>query len=63
MGFLDKILKFLAEVKAEAKRVNWPTKRETLNYTLIVIGTSIFVALILGGLDFIFTYLRNKFIF
>ena len=48
-----KILTFLREVKTETKRVNWPTKDETIRYTLIVLGVSLAVAAYLGGLDFI----------
>ena len=53
---------FLKEVRLEVKKVNWPTRKETLRYTLIVIGVSAVVAAFLGGLDFIFTQLLNKFI-
>jgi len=45
------------------KKVNWPTKKETIRYTLIVIAISIAVAIYLGGLDFIFTTILNKFVF
>lgn len=44
------------------KKVNWPTRKETLRYTLIVIGVSIAVAAFLGALDFVFTALLNRFI-
>jgi len=44
------------------KKVNWPTKKEALRYTLIVIGVSIAIAIFLGGVDFIFNTLRDKFI-
>ncbi|XOB41642.1 MAG: preprotein translocase subunit SecE [Candidatus Nealsonbacteria bacterium] len=60
--FPKKILTFLKEVRLEIKKVNWPTRQETLRYTLIVIGISIAVAIFLGGIDFIFTTLLNKFI-
>jgi len=46
----------------EIKKVNWPTRQETIKYTLIVIGVSLGVAFYLGFLDFIFTFLINKFI-
>lgn len=59
----DKIITYLKEVKVEMKKVNWPTREQTLRYTLIVIGISVAVAAFLGGLDFIFTSLLNKFIF
>ena len=44
------------------KKVNWPTKKETLKYTLIIIGVSVVVAVFLGGFDFIFSTVLNKFI-
>lgn len=62
MKFFTKITTFLKEVKAEIKKINWLTKQETLRYTLIVISISVFVAIFLGGIDFIFTTLLNKFI-
>ena len=64
---INKILKrffiFLKEVKMEIKKINWPTRKETIRYTLIVIGVSVAVASFLGGLDFIFNTLITKFIF
>ncbi len=63
MNLLSKITTFLKEVKMEIKKVNWPTKKETLRYTLIVIIVSIMVAVVLGSLDYIFTIFLEKFIF
>jgi len=57
-----KITTFLKEVRLEMKKVNWPTQKETIKYTLIVIGLSVTVAIFLGALDFIFTTLLNRFI-
>ncbi len=59
---IKKILQFIVEAKAELMKVNWPTKQQTLNYTLIVIGVSLAVALYLGGLDYIFSTILKKFI-
>lgn len=61
-GIPAKIITFLKEVRLEMKRVNWPTREETIKYTLIVLGFSLTVAIYLGGLDFIFTTILNKFI-
>ena len=57
-----KIITFLKEVRLEMKKVNWPTRQETIKYTLLVIGVSLSVAIFLGGIDFIFTAILNKFI-
>jgi len=59
---IQRVINFLKEVKVELKKVNWPTKQETINYTLIVIGVSLAVAIFLGGLDFIFTWVLNTFV-
>jgi len=58
-----RLLTFLKEVKREIKKINWPTKQETIRYTVIVIGISIGVAIYLGGFDFIFNFSITKFIF
>ena len=58
----NKIVTFLKEVRLEMKKVNWPTRQETVRKTLIVIGISVAVAIFLGTLDFIFTILLNKFV-
>ncbi len=55
-------IEFLKEVRLELKRVTWLTRQETVKYTLIVIGLSMAVAAFLGGLDFLFSYLLNKFV-
>ncbi len=45
------MLTFLKEVKEELLKVVWPTRRETVMYTLTVIVFSAVVALILGFAD------------
>ncbi|HDH99298.1 MAG TPA: preprotein translocase subunit SecE [bacterium] len=52
-----KVITFLKEVKTETKRVNWPTREETIRYTLIVVGVSLAVAAYLGGLDIIIRFI------
>ncbi len=59
---MKKVIQFIREAKAELTKVNWPTKQQTINYTLIVIGVSIAVALFLGSLDYIFSAILKKFI-
>lgn len=52
---MNKLSNYVKESVAEMKKVTWPTKKETYNYTLLVIGISIGVAIFLGILDYIFT--------
>ena len=58
----SKIDSFFKEVRIEIKKVNWPTTKETIRYTLIIIGVSIVTAAFLGGIDFLFTRVLDKFI-
>ncbi|MFZ2189001.1 MAG: preprotein translocase subunit SecE [Candidatus Moraniibacteriota bacterium] len=59
---MNKIVQFLKEARSELQKVNWPTKKQTINYTLTVIGISLVLSFFLGGLDFIFEYLLKTFI-
>jgi len=58
----SKISKYLKEVKSEMTKVTWPTRKETLRYTLVVIFVSLIVAAFLGGLDYIFTLILREII-
>jgi len=59
---LNRLKSYIQESYQEIHRVNWPTRSETLRLTLIVIGMSIGVAIFLGILDFVFSYLLEKFL-
>lgn len=51
---MNKIIQYLKSAIDEMKKVSWPTKKETYNYTILVIGLSLGVAIFLGLLDLIF---------
>ena len=53
---------FFQESIQELKRVNWPSRQETLQLTAAVIFVSLAVAIYLGILDFVFTYLLELFL-
>ncbi|HOX21619.1 MAG TPA: preprotein translocase subunit SecE [Candidatus Paceibacterota bacterium] len=57
-----KLKVFFKEVRLEFKRVNWLTKKETIQYTLIVVGMSLGIAIFLGFFDYVFTFVLNKFV-
>jgi len=45
------VFSFFSESWAELKKVRWPNRKELTNYTLIVIGTILFVAIYFWVLD------------
>ncbi len=51
------VIKYLKETRAELKKVNWPSRQEATNLTLIVIAVTTFMALLLGLIDYIFAKL------
>ena len=42
---------FATEVVEELKRVTWPTKKETVRLTLVVVGISLIIGLYVGIID------------
>lgn len=45
--------KYLKEVASELKKVTWPTRKQTIDKTTVVVVISIVVAIYLTGVDFI----------
>lgn len=54
---------YLKDTRSELKHVTWPTREQTINFTLVVIGLSVATGLLLGAFDYVFTSLLKAFIF
>ena len=50
-GVFARIGKWLKEMKSELKKVQWPTRKQTINNTLIVIVCCIVVGVFIGLFD------------
>lgn len=59
---MQKILTFLTEAKAELFRVNWPSQKQLVRYTVLVIAISLVMAVFLGGLDLLFSSLVERYL-
>ncbi|NTV41264.1 MAG: preprotein translocase subunit SecE [Candidatus Moranbacteria bacterium] len=59
---IKKAVQFFQEAKVELMNVNWPTRKQIIGYTALVVAVSIAVALFLGGLDFGFSYILKTYI-
>lgn len=55
MGFFKKIIEYFKSSKEEIRKVTWPTREQLIRDTLIVLAVSGFLALFLGGLDYLLT--------
>ncbi len=59
---IQKLIIFLKEVRLEIKKINWPTRKETVKYTLVVIGVCLAIAAFLGAADFFFSLFIKRFV-
>ena len=53
-GRLKRMMRFLREVRAELKKVAWPSRQEVFTYTVVVLVSVTFVTLLTFGLDYLF---------
>ena len=53
----NRVTRFLRETRSELRKVVWPTRREAVNMTAIVLGVTVLMAAGLGIVDWLFTEL------
>jgi len=63
MNFTEKIADFFKGVFTELKKVSWITRQDLLQYTIIVVASTVLTAVFLGGLDYLFSSIIKTFIF
>ena len=56
----NKIATFLQESRTELKKVTWPTKEQTIQYTMAVVIVSLGIAAFLGAMDYLFQIIINR---
>jgi len=50
---MSKFKEFINETKTELKHVNWPSRSQTIVFTVIVVLISVIIAYLLGFFDFL----------
>lgn len=50
------VVRYVRETRAELAKVSWPTRRETINLTLVVLATVVASSLFLGAFDALFSW-------
>ena len=51
---------FLTEVRAELKKVTWPSRKEVYSTTIVVMATTVFFGFYLWGLDLVFSQMIQQ---
>lgn len=54
---MAKLIEYIKETRAELKHVSWPTRKQAIAFTVVVIVISLFTAAYLGAFDYLFTTL------
>lgn len=62
MNIIKQVKNYVAEVRTEARKVSWPTKKKAIRDSAIVVSISIAMAVFLGGIDYILSYLIDTYI-
>lgn len=56
------IVRYLRETWFELRKVSWPTRREAVNLTVMVIVVTTFLAIILGLMDWFYSWVFGLFL-
>ena len=56
---MEKITVFLQGVQEELNKIVWPTREQTIRYTILVLIVAVGVGIFLGGLDYLLTLLTD----
>ncbi|HYP40908.1 MAG TPA: preprotein translocase subunit SecE [Chloroflexia bacterium] len=56
-GRFAKLSGNVRDILSELRKVTWPTREETRNLTIVVVGISATIGVLLGALDAILSYL------
>ncbi len=59
---IERAIGYLREVWVELNRVDWPTRRELVSSTIVVVIVLVVMAVYLGSFDWFYTVLVKKFL-
>jgi preprotein translocase subunit SecE len=51
----NRFVRYFKQTRADLRKVTWPTRREAVRLTLIVLGVTVAMAAFLGVIDFVLT--------
>jgi preprotein translocase subunit SecE len=55
-ALVQRIVRYLREVRTELGRVDWPSRKELVGSTLVVVVVLVALSLYLGAWDYLFTF-------
>lgn len=58
-----RLINYFKDTRSEMNHVSWPTREQTINFTVVVMVFAIFIGVLLGVFDFAFSFILKSFIF
>ncbi len=59
---MNTFVNYLKETRGEFAHVVWPTRKQAISFTIIVISISLITAFLLGFFDYLFSLIIQKFV-
>lgn len=56
------LITYLKDTQGELKHVSWPTRNQTIAFTIVVVLISIFISFFLGFFDYLLKLVIEKFV-
>lgn len=59
---LNRLIQYIKESRIELMKVTWLSRQEVVQYTITVVVVSAALALFLGAVDFLFSFILTRFV-
>ena len=59
---MNRLINYLKDTRGELQYVSWPTRQQSIVFTVVVIVISILVAIFLGFFDYVASLVLQKFV-
>jgi len=59
---MNRLINYIKDTRGELHYVSWPTRRQSIVFTVVVVVISLLSAVFLGFFDYFFSLILQKFI-
>jgi preprotein translocase SecE subunit len=59
---MQRLINYIKDTRGELQYVSWPTRKQSVTFTVVVIVVSVSVSIFLGFFDYLFSLILQKFI-
>lgn len=59
---MNRFVNYIKDTREEMSHVSWPTRRQSVAFTAVVILVSVATAVFLGFFDYLFSLILQKFV-